>query len=736
MFAAQNLVSQSLFACDPWAFKGTENITAQIRHDKQARQEFYNNQNTRHCFYTAFEASNPNQRPTKQNNPVRMLHGFAVDYDVAIPDARVDEAVAAMNVKPAWVERSLGGGVRLVWTFEKPILLVNHDHATFLLQRAVKWLNLDMLPGLDSGAFTDPTRLLCNGLVWRPTGHGPVPSTDTQAFFIECAARYRFPEDKEAEIPLDIVEKTMRDRYPKFNWPVEFALESQGPSFWVEGSTSPLSAIVKRGGMFTFSAHASKPFFSWADLLGTEFTSKFKADLMSRATDDVWWDSKSFWMKKDGVYTPVGEREMERYLRVCCRLSGKSNKEGVSQVDIAVVHIQREQAIEKAAPFVGRPTGITFHQGKRKLNLWVNNCVRPADELSEWGDGGKFPLCSTILDRLFNPSTQLPHFLAWWKHYYNSILNEVPMPGQNVILMGGVNVGKTWTNRNMVGASVGGFADASNYLVHGGSFNEHLFYHAHWAVDDEAMAESEQARINFTTACKRMAANADFETNAKFLKQGATEWMGRLVITSNLDFISSRNIGTLDNSSGDKTHLFRCAEAAGTHFPARTVLTATTAAELPYLLRWLLEWTPPQHVIPDVRYGFRSYHEPSLREQAYQSSKTAPFFELLNEALTIFFKDNPSVNEWRGTVTQITRMLHSNPLNTEIVRQLKLEQTHRYLEILKRDGHIRCDTDTDAQGNRVWVFYRGGTGNTETTNTSSAAAVTPPAHSEQWTSQT
>jgi hypothetical protein len=136
------------------------------------------------------------------------------------------------------------------------------------------------------------------------------------------------------------------------------------------------------------------------------------------------------------------------------------------------------------------------------------------------------------------------------------------------------------------------------------------------------------------------------------------------------------------------------------------VLSAILEKELPYFLRWLLEWEPPPEVLRDVRYGYVAYHEPSLLDQAHQSNKVAPFKELLFETLQDYFTQNPEAREWRGTLTQLTRLLCMNPLNDTIIRNLRLEQTSRYLEMIQRENLIECSVDTGAVKTRVWIFPR------------------------------
>src|SRR5687767_7286276 len=96
IFAAANLTERSLVPVTPWEFKPTEELTAQIRHDKETRQEWYQNVRTRHQFYTLIESANPNQRVSREDNPPRLVHGIAADYDQpSTPEAR-KAAIARM----------------------------------------------------------------------------------------------------------------------------------------------------------------------------------------------------------------------------------------------------------------------------------------------------------------------------------------------------------------------------------------------------------------------------------------------------------------------------------------------------------------------------------------------------------------------------------------------------------------------------------------------------------------
>lgn len=706
-FAVENLTKQSVCQIVPWEFSPTQFPSDAICKIKSERQLFYHNAATVWQFYSMVEGTNLNQRVSKSNAP-RLLHGVVADFDVPLPDSRIIEAISSFKIKPSWYERSLGGNVRLIWAFARPLLVDSYDFATYLLEKSRAWLHLDILPGLDGPALTNPSRMFCNGgKGWTNTGFPPITELETQSFYVEAGKEFRFNSTEDYSIPLDVVEKAIQDKFPNFSWPTEFLVDSQGVSFWIPESTSPMSAIVKPNGMLTFSAHATKPFYEWNEILGADFVKQFTQTSLAAATDDIWWDGKSFWQKAAGRYVDVAKDELLLFFKVDCRLSSKPNRGGISPIDTALRHVQSANRIVGAAPFVFHPPGVFEFQTNRVLNTSTVKVLPPAEGNPTWGSEGEFPWLSQFFDNFFDPIEQLPFFLAWWKAFYESGLQLKPMPGQNIFLMGGVNIGKTFCSHAIIAKSVGGFMDAAKHLTTNSDFNSELPEKALWTCDDETISgDSSRAQSNFSATWKKAAANQNIRCHKKFGIPVMITWMGRIVATSNLDSVSSRILGPLDNSSLDKTSLFRCASVSKIEFPNRHELTKIIERELPYLLRWLVLWEPSEFIQRDVRYGFKAFHEPSLLDAAHQSGKAAPFSELLIESLMNYFSGNPDDAEWRGTVTQILRLIQSNPLNESVIRSLRLEQTSRYLENLQRNGVLRCRSEVGPLKTRIWVFPR------------------------------
>lgn len=705
-YATDSLVIKTVAPCEPWTFVPTCGVSEQIRHDKQSRQEWYQSASTKWNFYTVLEASNPNQRVSKEDNSPRLIHGFAADYDIEIPMPRVLEVVAAMKIKPSWIETSLGKKVRLVWLFGSPLRVDSTDFCIFFLRKAIKWLRLDLLPGLDEGAFTDPTRLLCNGAEWVTTGHGPIDANALQAFYVEAGREFRFKSNDPAEMPLDVVYAKLKELYPNFDWPTDFVLDSQGPSFWVPGSTSAMSAIVKKDGMFTFSDHAEKSFYSWGDICGMDFVKGHADGAIAMATKDIYYDKKNYWRMIDGRWDSMPATEMQIYLEVECGLSTKPDKSGRVPLKVALSHIHNTGRISGAGPFVFQPPGPLISMGRRVLNTYQNHAIRPATGTQHWGPGGNFPFLSMHGDYLFDPLIQKDFFIAWLSHGYRAAIEQIPMSGTHIYLMGRTNIGKTLTGRGIIGKLLGGFVDASGYMLGNTGFTSELHEVPIWCIDDDTTNENPQAQARFQAVWKKVAANQEFTFNKKFEVPLTIVHPVRIVCTLNLDYVSTRLLGPMDDSSLDKTNLFRCAAGGRFKFPPRHELEKILIKELPFYGRWLLDHEPPEHVIRDVRYGYESYQEPTLMDRAHQSGKSAPFKELLIECLRSFFRREPTATEWRGPVTALLRELQTNPHNESVLRLLRLEQTNRYLEMIQREGLIKCTVETGPMKIRVWVFPR------------------------------
>ncbi len=714
-FFTENLTDKTLHTGSfPWDFVFTETITDLMRTNKKARDAWYHDPSTRHQFYTMIEPVNPNLRPS-QENPPHAIRGFPFDYDnIKLTDERINEVIAAMKLKPSRVERSLGGFTRMIFNLEVPLIVgYSPEFCTFVQMKAVEWLGAHALPGLDEGAATTFSRLLCNGGVWRDTGFGPIPKSDVQAFFVKCGLEFfsKVSGVNETTVPLDIAEKALREKFPSMTWPSDFVLDSSGPTFWVPDSTSPMSAIVKKEGMFTFSDHAPEKFASWTKLLGAEFVSKFAGESMAKATEGIYYDSKNYYHQVDGVWSIMPLDELLTFFKVSCRLSARADKDGLSPIDKAKRHIHTMSRIRGAVPVVGHTPGLLRDDViGTVINTWENHIIQPApfDILVPTVEDYWF--IEGVTDCLFPPDEeQTAHFKAWSHYAYKCAVTMNPQPGQVIYLGGEHNSGKTLICRNIIGTACGGYIDAGPHIVDNNSrWNDEMFIRGFWCIDDDTCLTDSAKLQKVQAILKKYAANNLFNVNTRYQTTVRTKWAGRITITINLDFLSAKMIGNLDNSSGDKVSLFKCSNKKKFEFPTRPETLHHLKRELPIWCRRTLEYVPPSYVKVDNRYGFESFHHPDMLQRAKQTDTASAFRELLIGVFRQYFADHPDKLKWEGTSVQLTQLINSNPMNESVTRAHRMEQFPRYLERFERSADLGCKVRTGEQGERIWSFPKFG----------------------------
>lgn len=715
---AETLTSRALQSGLPWEFQPGP-IADEIRHDKLARQAWYRNPATRHCFYTGVEPANPTFRPTKDkgDNPARFIRALVADYDLRLERDMILAGVAKMaDKKPSWLETSLGLKFRLIWLLESPIPCFSSDFAAAALRKLRKWLPLDRLPGLDEPAFVDPTRLYANGGVWEHLGNPPLPTVTVNGLIVEIGREFSFcGANSGPVIPLDVAYKLILEKFGPIAWPGEFTLNSQGPSFWVPGSTSPFSAIVKETGLFTFAAHAAQPFYPWRELLGADAVDKYTLQAMGESTTELYFDGERYFRKlPDGSYCAEKTEEIRSHLKIDRRLSSKKAPgEDASPVDLALQHVRNYNRVEGAAPFVFRVPGIIRINGGKVLNTYCGSALLPAGEPAVWAAEGNLPFLYTWLPRLFRTSEQLEFVVAWLSYAYRGAYERNPQPGHSLFLAGGTGVGKTLFAREVVGGLMGGFADAASLLAGSDNFNSDMFRVGVWCVDDETLAGDERGRRRFAAMIKKITANQSFRYNEKYRVASRVDWCGRAVVTLNLDETSSRTLVDTELSMMDKVALVRAADGNPDPkgkpypdfiFPTRPAIIEKLARELPYFARYLLDYSIPTSLLGQTRYGVTPHHDRTLVERASQSSASAMFHELLVDWMRQHFEVSKG-DTWQGTTTQLLKAMLCDPAAAEIVRKYTPEQAGRLLASIKAQGLLRMRAETRA-GLRLWTLFR------------------------------
>lgn len=740
----KNLSSTVVNFSNPWEFVPSGPIPEEIRKKKSFRDKWINDPETEWNCFSCWEGLTAGQRISvpgvnkdgtdREENPPQLCHGFVVDYDTPLEDEEILSGFTRMSpFQPNYYCRSLSGNCHLVFLFDKPVRIGSFALAKeFLKVVAEKTRVSSALPSFDD-AFFIPGKYYTNGADWKDVNPVRISNAVGLGWVIEASKKINYAE-KGYNVPLDIV-KTELLKNPKFAqlWDgIEFVLGAQGPTWWVEESQSPKSAIVKESGMFTFSSHAVKEFYTWGELIGFSFVDQYRANFIGNAVEGIYFDGRQFWREINrGDWKAFSKDDILHFLRVTRGLSDKVAKgDKGSELDLAYEFLIDHHNIEGAAPFVFKPNGLMTVNSKPFLNIHTARVLRPVDQKTEWGHPDHFPFLSQFfgapstvskddsLPRFFKGGhVALDTFISWLAHFYRTGHELNLSSGLNIFIAGPVGVGKTLVNRAIIGGVMNGYREAKEYLMGEDSFGAELFSVAHWVVDDGTMSTSLTAHRLWGEMIKRMAANKTFRYHEKFRTPLQVDWQGRVVSTLNNDEESARLLPDLQRSLLDKIGLWATTDKATVSFPSEAELRAILDRELPYFARFLLEWQTPTHCLlrrpdgsVDYRFGgVRPWHDPTLVQHANQSSRTAGFVEILEDWKEDYFKTanetrkGERVISWTGSAFQLRKIMCANPATQDALRGTDNGDIGRLLAQLKTKGYpIEAEDKGDI---RVWTIF-------------------------------
>ncbi len=711
--ALKNLTSIAATPCIPWEFTSGV-ISERIRADKDARHRWMTNPQTEHQAYALIEGLNPNgriQKPsgTSEGNPAHTMHGFVADYDVPVSDDALQEGVIRAPYLPNYYEKSLSGNVRLVWLFESPIIFPSHDFAVSFLKFMLDEFGFEKIaPGLDKPAFIEPGRYYTNSCEWYNVGNANIPGAAVLGWLRRVSASFNWVDKEFGDaMPLDTVAATLRERYPKFaDWEGEFTLGASGPSFWLDGSVSPKSAIVRESGIQTFAAHASKAFYSWADLLGSNFTTTEKTKQLGRAVEGIHYDGKSYWWETTMGWFGYTRGDADDHLKVARGVSGKPDKTGVSDVARALDYIRDHQRVKGAFPFVYRPAGIIRVNDCPILNISTVRTLSPAADPGIWGPEGNFPWISKLIDHLFtfegSQELQQEFFLSWTARSYDGAYHQKPDKGHHIFIAGPGNVGKTLINDGILRALFGGTADAEKFLSGEENFGSEVFHVGFWAVDDASTAVDKRTKQHFAEILKKTAANSTFRYHAKFQIPGQVDWPGRVSVTCNVDGSSVQILPSLENTIKDKLMMFRV-NPIPLEFLPRHEMEKIMARELPYFARYLLDYAIPEVCKANSRFGLKEFHDKTLVRIAEQSGYLSGFQQVLHAWRKLYFECH-SEPYFEGTSLALQlSILQLCPEMLSAMKPYTLNVIGTTLWALKNSGsNIEVVDDEDVQ---IWRIF-------------------------------
>ena len=659
LFSLPNLSASTVVEQLPWEFKTKIPKKIKAASDKPSFIEWCTLPQTRHCFFSPFEGTIPGLRVNASTNAPIFLHGFVADYDTLITDDLWDSLPGRCKteIMPAWGSSTWSGGARLVWEFDEPLLLTSWNIIKVFMKIAAKKLGVKkMFPGFDTAFFTKPDQYYEVGRDWRHLSSDTIPAVILWAWLADagdaCEEKVSF------RIPIAEVAKEVEVRFPN-RWQGPFEPGVRGVRFWDPDADNPTAAIIRENGMQCFTG--TRGFVTWPEIFGRRWAERFMEEQTGGIVADWWYDGQNYWTKSKEFSS--WQRYSKDDFKLLCKVqyglsSTAGRKSTSSEFDMAAFQVQRQKRIDAVLPRVHFPDGLVIEGGQRILNTSMVRCLPPAVEPKEWGED--FPWLKDFFDSFFVSGEQKDVFLAWLKWFYVNGLNRTPKSGQAVFIAGDKGVGKTFLSTGIVSPMVGGHQDARTYLLgESSAFTDYILESPLLTMDDAEPAGAFKTQIKFNNNVKRMVANQYHHFEKKFSSAGQTVWLGRIMVSCNLDHESLRILPSLEISNRDKVTLLQASHEKHGFLPLEKQ-KELVQRELPNFCRWLQDWEIPEHLVGDPRFGIVAYHDPYLKDASAQGETSFAFSELLDEFRVRYWRFKEE-KFWEGSATMLLSTLMATP---------------------------------------------------------------------------
>ena len=658
---------------------------------------------TDHCFYSMAEGDSPNGR-ISEDNPINKLYGFVADFDAPVDWPNIDNILKIRcdgGHMPTWRTRTQSGYIRLIWEFES-VLPIAPALADSFMKRLSDGLKASMLlAGFDKTSLKS-SQYFELGEDWTRIGDS-IPISFVRTVLLK-AANDTAIRTEDTSIPLDEVAAEVARRFPN-RWKGDFVVGARGPLFWIDDGIDRDGCQVREDGVICYSDRAGTGFRSWASILSRQFVAKHEEKKLSSLLDQYWFNGKAYYKLLNGGPVIIPKEQLVLELRKAGFCPKLKKNQTISEVEQAVLTISNDCRVEEVAPVVFSKERVVGFNGRKILN----NCRTTAVAFADNGDPANWPWIEAFITPFFAKSAEghetLPYFLAWFQRLYKAVLEYRLDQGQLMILLGPAGHGKTLLTNKIVGTSVGGFSDASDYLSGKTSFNRDLCGSAAWVVDDQTAAATYADQRKFVELTKRCVANPRLEYHAKYADAIPLPWSGRVMMSLNLDANSLAALPSLDSSNRDKIIALRINSGHRVKFGSNEFVESTINAELPFFLRWLYDWQPPIEVKDASRFGVKTYIDSFIEAAAYDNSSRSAIAEMV-EFFAKKVRETVALTKWRGTLTEFTVVLHECNGGRSVGNSNNLEFVRRGMTVLEEVSQhnkgIRPVRSKGQGGGKIW----------------------------------
>lgn len=656
------------FECQPWDWEVTaEQIEAIRRLVKPRRKELMTSDKTAWHVYSAFRGENWFAAVSKENPPAHML-ALAIDYDVPISQNYL-ETTCAERIKlggwiPTWFETTLGGRVRAVWTFESPVAMISFDFANSYLRELGKLIEVEQfLPGIDRKSYGCEMRWTNGGYWTQVEGAKVLPLALLSGLAVDLAIRNA---GQRAPAKLEDLEKALLEKYPRFTQfnGGKLELKKVGIRFWDEKADNQNGAMVVDRGMYCVTGE--KALVTWEDLLGKAMVTSLRALSYEEATRGVFFDGTNYWTEREDRFYSLSRIDYLLKLGIDGFERSRSKGELSSRAEEVMSFVQQNRRVDGAAPLLFQKTGVVFYQNHNVLNISRAKPLPAADKADV--TPADFPRLWEFFHSVFaNSEVCLDHWWAWLERFYRGAVTMQPLNGQAIFICGPKDCGKNFISELVLPMAMGGSApNPYRFLMGDTDFSDDILEAPVLVINDED-APAEHKKAIFEQKIKAIVANNEHSYHPKFMKKVRIEWCGRLIVTLNDGPKDVGLLPMLNPNTADKM-MFFLAQAHNFKFGDKFENREMVAAELPYLLRWLLDvYQPPASVQMPGRFGVVSYHDPFLTRINRQEQQSYNLLELL--AAWMGPKNwNEGNEEWAGTPTDLLQVMSGNDTLEQLLK--------------------------------------------------------------------
>jgi hypothetical protein len=435
--------------------------------------------------------------------------------------------------------------------------------------------------------------------------------------------------------------------------------------------------------------------------------------------EDYFYDSSTrlYWRRNSrGVWISVDEKSVSRSLAVEHGLSRKSDGGG-SEVEHALVRIQRENDVVYAGPLAGYSEGIHMDGNRRLLITQGPTLITPKE--------GPWPLLGGFFERIFvvDGIDQRPFVFGWLKCAVDALRNGIRRPGQVLVLAGPVGSGKSLFQQ-LVTAMLGGRSErAYSYFSTQTGFNGDLFSSEHLILEDELASRDMRSRRQFGQSLKAVVANTVQRCRRMRCEGVGLRPFWRVTLSLNDSPEDLLVLPPMDDGFRDKVILlvvnYGPPPKPVKNLEDRAALWSALADELPAFLSHLDSWPIPAE-IQNERYGVTQFHHPRILVALRELASEFRFLEIIDAVLfrsgeddfVVLIrngKDNFEEVEseaidlpWQGSALDLERKLLKSDFEREVGNLLSFNNAAgTFLRRLEKEFPDRIRLVT-IRGRRYW----------------------------------